>query len=182
MDKFPRLKKAFDKGKFSEGASKFKIASWYLTSLFLFQSGLMPFSNILVFILKIYGAKIGKDVRIKPFIHIKYPWKLSIGDHSWIGACQIENLDSVTIGSNVCISQNVMLLTGNHNYKEALFDLITKPIILEDGVWICANAIVCPGVTAYSQAVLCAGSVTSSDLKASYVYRGNPAMALRKRA
>lgn len=177
-----QLKKNFDKKDYNPGASALKIFFWYFTSTVIFRSGLMPFSVVLVAILKLFGAKIGKDVRIKPFFNIKYPWKLNIGDYSWIGEhCWIENLANVRIGKNVCLSQGSMLLTGNHNYKKPGFDLITVPIILEEGVWIGAKAIVCPGVYAASHAVLAVGSVASKNLESYSVYQGNPAIKVRNR-
>ena len=87
-----QLKKAFNTSGYRIGASKVKMASWYFTSLLLFKSGIIPYSYILVKILRIFGANIGKDVRIKPFVDIKYPWNLKLGDHSWLADCQIENL------------------------------------------------------------------------------------------
>lgn len=176
-----RLKKEFDKKDFDAGASGLKIFCWYFTSMFFFRSGLVPVSSILVFILKLFGAKIGKDVRIKPYIYIHYPWKLTIGDYSWLAECRIENLADVNIGKNVCVSQNAMLLTGNHNYKKVDFDLITKPIILEDGAWIGANATVCPGVIAASHAVLTVGAVATKNLEAYAIYQGNPAVKIKDR-
>ena len=149
---------------------------WYLFSLFFFKSSWLPFSFFKVFILRIFGAKIGKSVVIKPNINIKYPWKLSLGNYVWIGEnVWIDNLDNIVIGNNVCISQGAFLLCGNHNYKKDSFDLITKPIILEDGVWIGAKSTVLPGVTAKSHSILSAGSVTSKNLEPYSVYRGNPA-------
>jgi putative colanic acid biosynthesis acetyltransferase WcaF len=149
---------------------------WYLFSLFFFKSSWFPFSFFKVFLLRIFGAKIGKSVVIKPSINIKYPWKLSLGNHVWIGEnVWIDNLDNVVIGNNVCISQGAFLLCGNHNYKKDSFDLITKPIIVEDGVWIGAKSTVLPGVTAKSHSILSAGSVTSKNLEPYSVYRGNPA-------
>ncbi len=171
-----KLKKSFDKKEFKIGASYLKLICWYFTSLLFFRSGLIPFSNVLVFILRLFGAKIGTDVRIKPHIHIKYPWKLQIGDHCWLADCYIENLDQVVIGNNVCLSQQCMLLTGNHNYSLQTFDLITQPVILNDGVWICARAIVCPGVTAQSHAVLTTGSVATKNLLSHFIYAGIPAV------
>ena len=149
---------------------------WYLFSLFFFKSSWLPFSFFKVFILTIFGAKIGKSVVIKPSVNIKYPWKLSLGNHVWIGEnVWIDNLDNVVIGNNVCISQGAFLLCGNHNYKKDSFDLITKPIIVEDGVWIGAKSTVLPGVTAKSHSILSAGSVTSKNLEPYSIYRGNPA-------
>jgi putative colanic acid biosynthesis acetyltransferase WcaF len=176
-----QLRKSFDKQQFRTGASTLKIWCWYLVSIFFFRSGMIPFSNVLVFILKLFGARIGKDVRIKPSVYIRYPWKLSLGDHSWLADCYIDNLDHVIIGKNVCISQQAMLLTGNHNYKCKDFNLYTRPITLEDGVWIAARAIVCPGVTAYSHAVLLSAAVADTALQAYSVYQGNPAIMIRKR-
>ncbi|WP_233165916.1 WcaF family extracellular polysaccharide biosynthesis acetyltransferase [Pedobacter sp. ASV12] len=181
MNKPTQLHKNFDKKDFNPGASGFKITCWYLTSLLFFRSGLMPISSVLVFLLRLFGAKIGKDVRIKPYIYVHYPWKLSVGDHCWLAECRIENLDQVSIGKNVCVSQQAMLLTGNHDYKKAGFDLITKPITLEDGVWIGAKAIVCPGIKAHSHAVLTVGSIATKDLAAYSIYQGNPAVKVKDR-
>ncbi|TKC08167.1 colanic acid biosynthesis acetyltransferase WcaF [Pedobacter polaris] len=176
-----KLKKDFDKKEFNVGASFFKVFCWYLVSMLFFRSGLIPISSVLVFILRLFGAKIGKEVRIKPYIYIHYPWKLTIGDYSWLAECRIENLAEVTIGQNVCISQKAMLLTGNHNFKKIGFDLITKPIFLEDGAWIGAKAIVCPGVTVASHAVLTVGSVATKNLAAYTIYQGNPAVKIKDR-
>jgi putative colanic acid biosynthesis acetyltransferase WcaF len=121
-------------------------------------------------------------VNIKPSVNIKYPWRLSIGDYSWIGEnVWIDNLDNVTIGNHCCISQGVMLLCGNHNYKKTTFDLIIAPITLEDGVWIGAHSVVCPGVRCKSHTVLSINSVATSNLETDTIYQGNPAKAIRKR-
>jgi putative colanic acid biosynthesis acetyltransferase WcaF len=175
------LARKFDTGTFQIGASYLKIISWYIVNLLFFRSGLMPFSSVLVGLLRGFGSTIGRDVRIKPHIQIKYPWKLTIGDHSWLGQCTIENLDQVTIGNHVCISEGALILTGNHNYKRKKFDLFTKQVILNDGVWICANSVICPGVTAESHSILCVGSVANNDLKAYSIYQGSPALFIRTR-
>ena len=149
---------------------------WYFVSVIFFKSSWLPFSFFKVFVLRVFGANIGKSVVIKPCINIKYPWKLSLGNHVWIGEnAWIDNLDKVVIGNNVCISQGAFLLCGNHNYKKDSFDLITKPIIVEDGVWIGAKSTVLPGVTAKSHSILSAGSVTSKNLEPYTIYKGNPA-------
>jgi putative colanic acid biosynthesis acetyltransferase WcaF len=87
----------------------------------------------------------------------------------------------INIGSNVCISQGAVLITGSHNYKKTTFDLITGSIILEDGVWIGALAVVNPGITVASHAVLTTGSVATKNLEAYSIYQGHPAVKIRSR-
>lgn len=175
------LSKNFNKKDFKVGASTLKLALWYMTNVIFFRSAFIPISRILVFLLRAFGAKIGKDVRIKPGIYIHYPWKLEVGDYSWLAECRIENLDWVKIGNHVCVSQEAMLLTGNHDYKTPNFDLITKPIVLEDGCWIGAKSVVCPGITVYTHAVLTVGAVATKNLVAYGIYQGNPAVKIKDR-
>ncbi|MFM6926038.1 MAG: WcaF family extracellular polysaccharide biosynthesis acetyltransferase [Ferruginibacter sp.] len=159
-----------------------KRIAWHFVSAFFFRSGLFPFYGLKVFLLRLFGAKIGQGVLIKPGVHIKYPWFLQVENHTWIGEqVWIDNLAMVSIGSHVCISQGAYLLTGNHDYKKTAFDLIIKPITLEDGVWIGAKATVCPGVTCKTHAVLSVGSVLNTDMEPYGIYRGNPAVKLAER-
>jgi len=129
-----------------------------------------------------FGAKVGKGVVIKPAVNIKFPWKLSIGDHSWIGeGVWIDNLDGIAIGSNVVLSQGCLLLSGSHDHRKETFDFISAPIVLEDGVWICARAVVLGGTTCRSHSILTAGSVSNGDLESYAIYKGNPAVAIKTR-
>lgn len=164
------------------GASRFKQVLWYLVNAIFFINPLNASIGLKILLLKLFGAVIGKKVIIKPGVNIKYPWKLSIGDYCWIGEkVWIDNLSSVVIGKNVCISQGAILLTGNHNYKKSTFDLIIGDIRLEDGVWIGARSLVCPGVTCRSHSILTTLSVAVSDLLSYTIYQGNPAKIMRER-
>ncbi|MGN8059092.1 WcaF family extracellular polysaccharide biosynthesis acetyltransferase [Pedobacter sp. 22163] len=176
-----QLNKNFDTGGFQIEASVLKQFLWYFTDVFFFKSRIMPISSVLVFLLRLFGARIGKQVRIKPGIHVKYPWKLIIGDFSWLADCYIENLDLVTIGENCCISQQAMLITGNHNYSKISFDLLIGPINIEEGAWVGACAKVCPGVNIHNHAVLTMGSVATKALDAYGIYQGNPATKVKER-
>lgn len=134
------------------------------------------------FILRSFGAKVGKNVMIKPKVNIKYPWLLTIGDYVWIGEeVWIDNLAEVSIGNNACLSQGAMLLTGNHDYTRSTFDLKVGKIALEEGAWIGAKSVVCPNVTCRSHAVLAVNSVAVKDLEAYGIYQGNPAQWIRER-
>ena len=129
-----------------------------------------------------FGAKIGKGVCIKQRVNIKYPWNLEIGNNVWIGemVC-IDNLADVRLEDNVCLSQGAMLLCGNYDYRKTSFDLIVRPIILEEGVWIGARSVVCPGVMARSHALLTVNSVATGHLEPYSIYQGNPAVKIRER-
>ena len=162
--------------------SAFKRTSWYYINILFIKNSLLPFSGLKVFLLRLYGAKIGKGVMIKPSVNIKYPWFLTIGDHCWIGEkAWIDNLGPVTIGAHSCLSQGALLLSGNHDFSKEGFDLMIEPIVLEEGVWIGAQAVVCGGATCKSHAVLTAGSVASGELNAFSIYRGNPAEFVKLR-
>jgi len=164
------------------GAVRFKQLLWYFSNVLFFINPINSSSAIKVWLLRRFGAVIGRNVTIKPGVNIKYPWLLVIGDYCWIGEkVWIDNLAKVTIGSNVCLSQGAMLMTGNHNYKKISFDLIVKGIQLEDGVWIGARAVVCPGLICETHAVLTTSSVAVNNMKAYTIYQGNPAKEIRER-
>jgi len=173
---------AYNNDWYNPGASTLKRTLWYFVNAFLFINPLNPVSSLKVKLLRMFGARVGKGVTLKPRINIKYPWLLDIGDHVWIGeGVWIDNLAPVSIGSHVCISQGALLLTGNHNYKKKTFDLMVGKITLGDGAWIGAKSVVCPGVTCGSHSVLAVGSVAVKDLKPYFIYQGNPAVPVRER-
>jgi putative colanic acid biosynthesis acetyltransferase WcaF len=171
----------FNNDWYNSGASWLTRIIWYCTNACFFNS-YFPFYSTKIFLLRLFGAKVGRNVVIKPKVNIKYPWKLKIGNYCWIGeGVWIDNLDEVIIGDNSCISQGALLLCGNHNYKKSSFDLMTGKIILEEGVWLGAKSIVCGGVICKSHSVLSVASVAVSDLEAYSVYQGNPAVKIKER-
>lgn len=172
----------YDNNWYNPGAGTLKLTLWYFVNVLFFINPLNPFSGIKVLLLRWFGAKVGRCVVIKPGVNIKYPWRLVIGDDSWIGEkVWIDNLDWVTIGSHCCLSQGALLLCGNHHYGRPTFDLLVKPITLEDGVWLGAQSVVTGGVTCCSHSVLGVQSVASNNLGHYSVYRGNPAVKVRDR-
>ena len=171
----------FDNSWYNSG-SLFKRGLWFFVNACVMQNRMNPFSRVRVFFLKIFGAKVGVGLVIKPNVNIKYPWKLEIGNNVWIGEqVWIDNLGEVKIGDNVCLSQGAMLLCGNHNYKKVEFDLVVREINLEEGVWIGAHSVVCPGVSCKSHSILAVNSVAVQTLEPYTIYQGNPAKELRKR-
>ncbi|MDX2171831.1 MAG: WcaF family extracellular polysaccharide biosynthesis acetyltransferase [Bacteroidota bacterium] len=172
---------AFNNDWYKPGGSSFKRIMWYIVSKIYFKSS-FPFYGFKRFLLRLFGAKIGKGLIIKPHVSIKYPWKLVIGDHVWIGEnVWIDNLAMVTIKSNACISQGAMLLCGNHNYKRVAFDLMVGSITLDEGAWAGAQTVICPGVRMGSHSLLTVGSVATASLEPYWIYQGNPAQKLKQR-
>lgn len=167
---------------FDRGASAIKEAFWLVVRKFVFEINPFPWYPLKSFVLRLFGARVGRGVVIKPGVKITFPWKLSVGNHVWLGEDSwLINLVSITIEDSVCISQGAMLCTGNHDFKSRRFNLITQEIHIKRGSWIAANAWVGPGVLVESHAVLCAGSVTNHDLEPYGIYQGNPAVKVRVR-
>lgn len=137
---------------------------WYYTNALVFNSALIPFNGIKIFLLKLYGTRIGEGVVIKPRVSIKYPWKLEISDFVWIGeGVWIDNLDLVEIGKDSVISQGATLITGNHDYKSLGFDLFTKPIVIESNVWVTAKTTLLPGTRIKSGTITRPGEVLKNE-------------------
>lgn len=171
----------FDSRGFDRGGSRVVEALWIFVQATFVRSWL-PGSAHRRFLLRLFGAKIGKAVVVKPGLRVKFPWRLDVGDHSWIGEdVWIDNLAPVRIGSNCCLSQAVYLCTGSHDHTKATFDLIVRPIVLRDGAWLAARSVVAPGVEVGAGAVLGLQSVATKDLRAGWVHAGVPAVPIRPR-
>lgn len=125
-------------------------------------------------ILIIFGAKIGKGVRLSSRLRVKMPWRLKIGNYCWIGeGTWIDNLDLIIISNNVCISQGVYFCSGNHNYKKATFDLIYEQISIGSNVWIGAKSIIGPGKKIGKSSVITMGSVIKEDIPQNTIFKNN---------
>lgn len=171
----------FDNSDFNRGRSRFIEICWRLAEGLLFNSWL-PGSNWRVGLLRVFGADIGKGVIIKPHVRVKFPWKLSVGDHSWIGeSVWIDNLDQVSIGARCCISQGAYFCTGSHRWDLDRFDLETRPIVISDQCWVGAMAKIAPGVVMAEGAVLTMNSVAVNELAAWHIHDGHPAQPLKQR-
>ncbi|MFC0183638.1 WcaF family extracellular polysaccharide biosynthesis acetyltransferase [Pseudarcicella hirudinis] len=163
-------------------AGKPKIILWFIINSLTINSYLPIPIAVKAFILRLFGAKIGSGFVIKPKVNIKFPWLLEVGNNVWIGELVwIDNFAKVTIADNACVSQGAMLLTGNHDYKKSTFDLMIGEIYLEEGAWIGAKAVVCPGIRCKSHSVLTVSSVATKDLTAYSIYQGNPAVLVKTR-
>jgi putative colanic acid biosynthesis acetyltransferase WcaF len=168
--------------KWYKPGSKIKIFLWMLTSILIFRTSIPIPSFIKAFILRVFGSKVGTGVVIKPNVNIKYPWKLCIGNNTWIGEdVWIDNLGFVFIGDNCCLSQGCYLLTGNHDFTSEYFNLLVSDINIKNEAWIGAMSIVCPGINCERGSVLTVGSIATKNLESFSIYQGNPAIKIKDR-
>ncbi|MCX6595973.1 MAG: WcaF family extracellular polysaccharide biosynthesis acetyltransferase [Acidobacteria bacterium] len=172
----------FDNSWYSPGRPFLVQALWFFLGLPLLRAAWNPSSQLRRGLLRLFGARVGAGVVIKPGVRVKYPWLLDIGDHAWIGEdAWIDNLAQVTIGRDVCISQGAYLCTGNHDWTDPAFGLIVGAITLQPGAWVGAQSVICPNTTLQEGAIVTAGSVATGTLDAMGIYAGNPATKVKTR-
>ncbi|MDN4472022.1 acetyltransferase [Demequina zhanjiangensis] len=148
---------------------------WGIFEWLFVTNALQVSSRLRVSVLRLFGAKIGSGVIFRPRTRVKFPWKLEIGDDCWIGeGVWIHNQDQVTIGHDVVISQETMITTGSHAHRRDMA-LITKPVVIEPGVWITSRCLLLGGTFARRSALVAPGSVASGELDPNFVYAGVPA-------
>ncbi|MDH6181869.1 putative colanic acid biosynthesis acetyltransferase WcaF [Microbacteriaceae bacterium SG_E_30_P1] len=139
-------------------------AAWVVTSSLIVRRTWCP-SVLRVSLLRLFGARIGRGVLIREHVRIHWPWKLRIGDDVWIGVdAWLLNLEPISIGSNVCISQSAFLCTGSHDYRSPTFEFDNQPISVEDGVWIATRATVLRGVKIGADSIIGATAVVRKDV------------------
>lgn len=159
--------------------------AWHLVSALLFQGPLVLPSRCKAALLRAFGARVGRGLVIKPRVTIKYPWFLTLGDHVWLGeGVWIDNHTGVHIGCHVCISQGAYLFTGNHDWNDPGFRFFCHPITIEDGVWVAAKAVICPGSVLARLSVIGAGVVWRGRTVPAGVYTDGalPGAPLRRSA
>jgi len=155
---------------------------WWIVQALLFHPSPQVLYGWRRFLLRLFGARIGRGVLIRPSASVTYPWKLSIGDWSWIGDhVTLYTLGEITIGESAVVSQHSYLCTGSHDYTRTTFDLYAVPIHIESEVWLATNVFVSPGVTVKRGAIVGACSVVLKDVPAGMICAGNPLRVLRPR-
>lgn len=133
-------------------------------------------------LLRCFGARIGRGVRLFPSVRILIPWTLTIGDEATVGdGAILYALGPMRIGARVTISQGAHLCGGSHDFRDPAFSLIRAPLAVEDDAWIAADAFVGPGVTVGRAAVVGARAVVMRDVPAGSIVAGNPARVMGKR-
>ena len=164
------------------GRSGITVQLWWIVQGTLFAMSPQFLYGWRRFLLRCFGAEIGKGVIIRPSAQITYPWKVKIGDFSWIGDdVVLYSLGDIIIGNNTVISQKSYICTGTHDYMKADFPILGKKIIIGDECWLATDVFVSPGVTINNGAVIGARSTVIKDLESNSVYVGSPVKFIKKR-
>ena len=172
----------YDNSWYKPGGTLAKRMAWFLLGQPIVRSGWIPSSSLRVYLLRLFGARVGSDVVIKPAVNVKYPWHLVVGDDCWIGEqAWIDNLTTVELGSDVCVSQGAYFCTGNHDWTDQHFGLRVSPIHVGDGAWVGAKSLLMPGIVVGAGAVVAAGSVVTRSIPPFEIHAGNPARFVKVR-
>ncbi|MCM3670904.1 putative colanic acid biosynthesis acetyltransferase [Mesobacillus maritimus] len=172
----------YNQGWYSRGRNGAIVLLWWFIQGTLFRFSVHNMYKWRNFLLKLFGAKVGKNVKIRSSAKFTYPWKVTIGDNSWIGEdVKLYSLDEIYIGDNCVISQESYLCTGSHDIKDPYFGLITKPIIIKDGAWVASDVFIYPGVTINQLAVAAARSTVIKDIPENEIHAGSPARFVKYR-
>lgn len=164
------------------GRSGFTVQLWWLVQATLFRGSPQLLYGFRRWLLRRFGAQIGTGVIIRPTVTVPYPWKLKIGDYSWIGdEVVLYSFAEITIGNHVVVSQKSYLCAGTHDYRSPAFDIQASPIVIEDEAWVAADVFVAPGVTIGRGAVVGSRSSVFTNLPGMMLCIGSPARPIRSR-
>ncbi|NET35702.1 MAG: colanic acid biosynthesis acetyltransferase WcaF [Cyanothece sp. SIO1E1] len=165
----------YDQSWFDPGRPKWVALLWWLVQAIAFPLTLHTAHGPRCFLLRLFGARIGKGVVIRPTARFTFPWKVEIGDYSWVGDDVVfYSLDAIHIGCHCVISQKSYLCTGSHDLKDPTFGLQTAPIKIGNGAWVATDCFIGPGVRIGANAVVGTRSSVFSDLPTQYVCWGTP--------
>ena len=164
------------------GKSAIAVQIWWIVQATLFAWSPQFAYKWRNFLLRCFGAEIGKRVIIRPSAKITYPWKLKIGDNAWVGDnVELYTLGNITIGKNAVVSQRSYICTGSHDYQKPTFDIYANSIVIEDEAWLATDVFVAPGVTIGKGAVIAARSSVYKDMPEGMLCLGNPATPIKNR-
>jgi len=134
-------------------------------------------------LLRLFGARIGAGVLVRPTARVTYPWKVALADHAWIGDhAELYSLGAIEVGEHAVISQRCYLCTGTHDYQRIDFPLVATPIRVEAQAWVATDCFIGPGVTIGLGAIVAARSTVLSDVAAGLIVAGTPATVKGTRA
>ena len=162
--------------------NKFARLLWQASWLVLFRPSPWFIHGWRRFLLRLFGAKIGRGAKIMPSVHVWAPWNLSLGDYAAVShGADLYSVDRIVIGAHATVSQRSFICTAGHDIDHPNMPLVTAPVNIGDGAWICAEVYVHPGVTVGAGAVAAVRSVVLHDIPPGHVVGGHPARFIRER-
>ncbi|WP_138497274.1 hormogonium polysaccharide biosynthesis acetyltransferase HpsU [Nostoc sp. PA-18-2419] len=165
----------YDQSGFDRGRPGWYILLWWVIQAIAFPLTPQPLNILRCTLLRLFGARIGKGVLIRPTARFTYPWKITIGNYSWIGDnVVLYSLDQINIGEHCIISQKSYLCTGSHDIQDPAFGLKTATITIENGAWVATDCFVGPGVKIGANAVIGARSSVFTNMPSGQVCWGSP--------
>ncbi len=173
-DAAPRSLRDFTGIGYDKGRGRLWQALWFATQHLVFGMWFFP-ARLRPWLLRLFGAKIGQRVYIRHGVRIHWPWKLTVGDDTWIGeGAWLLNLEPIVVGHDVCISQEALVCTGGHDPRSPSFEFDNAPILIKSHAWLCARSIVLRGVTVGTGAIVGAGAVVAQDVEPWRTHAGTP--------
>lgn len=164
------------------GRSALVVQLWWLVDSVFFRTSPQFAYGFRRWLLRCFGARIGKHVVIRPNVTITYPWKLTIGDYAWVGdKAVLYSLGEIDIGAHTVISQHSYLCAADHDYSQPDFPIRDRKITIGEQAWIAADVFIAPGVTIEEGAVIGARSSVFHDMPARMVCFGAPAKPIKPR-
>lgn len=174
--------KEFSVPKTFRGKSKITVQLWWIVQGTLFALSPQFFYGWRRFLLRMFGAKIGKGVLLRATVKVTYPWNIEIGDYSWIGEDNVlYSLGKIKIGSHVALAHKVYINTGGHQYDKVSFDIFSEPVVIEDECWLTNDVYVAPGVTIGKGSIIAARSSVLKSMPGGKICVGTPAIAIKDR-
>jgi putative colanic acid biosynthesis acetyltransferase WcaF len=164
------------------GRSPMVVQLWWLVEATAFRWSPQVAYGWRRFLLRLFGAQVGRGVLVRPSVRTTYPWKVSIGDHAWVGDdVELYSLGEIVIGSHSVISQRSYICTGTHDTNRISFDISAHPIRIGSQCWLATDVFVAPGVSIGDGAVVGARSCVLTDLPPAMICYGSPARAIKPR-
>lgn len=167
---------------YEAGGSRVMMMVWWLAQAIVFPLSFHASHEVRRCLLRLFGAKIGQHVAIRPTVRFTYPWNIEIGDYSWIGDDTVlYSLAPIKIGRHCVISQESYLCTGKHALSDPRFSLVTGEIVIENGAWVAMDCLIGPGVRVGANAVIGARSTVLSSMPSGHICFGTPCKPMKPR-
>jgi putative colanic acid biosynthesis acetyltransferase WcaF len=164
------------------GRSKAFVQLWWLVHSTLFALSPQVMYGWRSWLLRMFGARIGRGTIIRQSVKIPYPWKLTVGDYCHIGdEVHLYTYGDIEIGDCAVVSQRSYICAGSHDYTSPTFDLVAEKIVIESEVWVATDVFVAPGVRIGHGAVIGARSSVFHDIPPGMIAVGTPAKVIRER-